>query len=125
MRLPEAFQTKRPLRFRDDGGYRILMMSDAHLKPGKEERLVVVVENLRKAMEADMGEAKAKGKLFEEMERAANYLESCEMVPMSVPPTAKIFAWRKLGEPPMDEVLRFARALAVKLESKLPKKEAQ
>ena len=38
MRLPDAFQTKHSLRFRQDGGYRILMMSDAHLKPGKEER---------------------------------------------------------------------------------------
>ncbi len=46
------------------------------------------------------------------------------MVSMNVPPTAKIFAWRKNAEPPMDEVLRFARALANKLESKLPKKEA-
>ncbi len=37
MPLPDAFATKRPLRFRPDGGYRILMMSDAHLKPGKEK----------------------------------------------------------------------------------------
>ena len=46
MRLPEAFQTRRPLRFRPDGGYRILMMSDAHLKPGKEERTLRAMETL-------------------------------------------------------------------------------
>ena len=91
-------------------------------KPGKEARLRAVVDGLRQAMGADFGDADARRRLFEEMERAANYLECCEMVPMSVPPTAKIFAWRKNAEPPMDEVLRFARALANKLESKLPKK---
>ena len=93
-------------------------------KPGKEERLVAIIGNLRKAMEGDMTQPKPRAHLFEEMERAANYLECCEMVSMNVPPTAKIFAWRKNAEPPMDEVLRFARALANKLESKLPKKEA-
>ena len=46
MRLPEAFQTRHPLRFRPDGGYRILMMSDAHLKPGKEERTLRAMETL-------------------------------------------------------------------------------
>lgn len=93
-------------------------------KPGKEERIVAIIGNLRKAMEGDMTQPKPRAHLFEEMERAANYLECCEMVSMNVPPTAKIFAWRKNSEPPMDEVLRFARALANKLESKLPKKEA-
>lgn len=93
-------------------------------KPGEEERLVAIIGNLRKAMEGDMTQPKPRAHLFEEMERAANYLECCEMVSMNVPPTAKIFAWRKNSEPPMDEVLRFARALADKLESKLPKKEA-
>ncbi len=46
MPLPEAFQTKRPLRVRPDGGYRILMMSDAHLKKDKEERTVRAIEKL-------------------------------------------------------------------------------
>ena len=91
-------------------------------KPGKEERLVAIIGNLRKAMEGDMTQPKPRAHLFEEMERAANYLECCELVSMNVPPTAKIFACRKNAEPPMDEVLRFARALANKLESKLPKK---
>lgn len=40
MPLPDAFQTKHPLRFRKDGGYRILMMSDAHHKPAQGARTV-------------------------------------------------------------------------------------
>ena len=80
-------------------------------KPGKEARLAAVVENLRAAMGG--GDAT---RLFEEMERAANYLESCELVPMSVPPTARIGAWRRMKNPPADEVKALAAALARKLE---------
>ncbi len=54
MRLPEAFQTKRPLRFRKDGGYRILMMSDAHLKPEKEERTIRAMETLIDGTKPDL-----------------------------------------------------------------------
>ncbi len=54
MRLPEAFQTKCPLRFRSDGGYRILMMSDSHLKPGKEERTLRAMETLIDAVRPDL-----------------------------------------------------------------------
>ena len=46
MRLPEALQTRRPLRFREDGGFRILMMSDAHLKQEKGELTVRAMEKL-------------------------------------------------------------------------------
>ena len=46
MPLPQSFETKRPLRFRADGGYRILMMSDAHLKPGKEAPTLRAMETL-------------------------------------------------------------------------------
>ncbi len=44
--MHDALQTKIPLSFREDGGYRILMMSDAHLKPGKEEPTVRAMEAL-------------------------------------------------------------------------------
>ena len=54
MRLPEAFRTKQPLRFREDGGYRILMMSDAHLKPGKEERTLRAMETLIDSTRPDL-----------------------------------------------------------------------
>ncbi len=38
MRLPDEYTPKIPLRFRKDGGFRILMMSDAHQKPGPDVR---------------------------------------------------------------------------------------
>ena len=38
MRLPEEYAPKYPLTFRKDGGFRILMMSDAHQKPGDDIR---------------------------------------------------------------------------------------
>ncbi len=40
MRLPDEFTPKIPLTFRSDGGFRILMMSDAHQKPGDDVRTV-------------------------------------------------------------------------------------
>ncbi len=40
MRLPDEFATKLPLTFRKDGGYRILMMSDAHQKPSADDRTI-------------------------------------------------------------------------------------
>lgn len=90
-------------------------------KPGKEHRLRAVVDGLRRAIGADLGDSNARRRLFAEMERTANYLESCDMVPMAIPPTARIEAWRKMDEPPVAEVLRFAEALAGKLEEALPK----
>ena len=54
MRLPEAFQTRRPLRFRKDGGYRILMMSDAHHKPAQGARTVRAMETLIDATKPDL-----------------------------------------------------------------------
>lgn len=54
MRLPEAFQTKRPLRFRKDGGYRILMMSDAHHKPNTGDRTIRAMETLIDGTKPDL-----------------------------------------------------------------------
>ncbi len=88
-----------------------VMVPARPVKPGKEARLDKVVATLREKI--DGGDAAA---LLEEMERAANYLEVCELVPMATPPTARIFAWRAMPEPPMDEVRGFARALANRLE---------
>ena len=88
-------------------------------KPGKEHRQWAVVDGLRRAMDADLDDNR--NRIFAEMERAANYLEACEMVPMAIPPTARIEAWRKMDEPPLAEVRDFAEALASKLEKALPK----
>jgi hypothetical protein len=89
-------------------------------KPGKAYRhLVPVVEKLRKAVDSVKGVSDKQGldQLFEEMERAANRLEACDEVPMAMPPTAKIMAWRKAETPPIDEICAFARMLADRLES--------
>ena len=40
MRLPEEFTPKCPLKLRKDGGFRVLMMSDAHQKPGDDVRTI-------------------------------------------------------------------------------------
>lgn len=48
-------------------------------------------------------------------ERAANLLECCDMIPMACPPTAKVFAWRKMENPPLNEIRSFAYDLALKL----------
>ncbi len=54
-------------------------------------------------------------KLLEACERAANLLECCDLVPMAVPPTAKIAAWRKMEKPPLAEIRAFAYDLAKRL----------
>lgn len=86
------------------------------VKPGKEDRLDAVIATLRGEIAKAGSNGKMHEKLFDGMERAANYLETCELVPMNVPPTARIDAWRKMDEPPVDKVRSFAAALAGKLE---------
>ena len=54
--------------------------------------------------------------LLEASEHAANLLECCELVPMAIPPTARIAAWRKMEKPPLAEIRRFAYELALELE---------
>lgn len=54
-------------------------------------------------------------KLLEACERAANLLECCDLVPMAIPPTAKIAAWRKIEKAPLAEIRAFAYDLALRL----------
>ena len=54
-------------------------------------------------------------KLLKACERAANLLECCDLVPMALPPTAKIAAWRKMERPPLAEIRAFAYDLALRL----------
>ena len=51
-------------------------------------------------------------RLLAACERAANLLECCDLVPMAVPPTAKIAAWRQMERPPLAEIRAFAYDLA-------------
>jgi len=53
----------------------------------------------------DRFDAKA---ILDACETAAYLLEAAELVPMVVPPTAKINAWRKMAKPPIDEIRPFA-----------------
>ncbi len=88
-------------------------------KPGKEERLAEVVSSLRSTIAAASGRAPAASavaELLEETERAANYLEACELVPMAIPPTARVLAWRASPHPPVAAIRRFAARLAAMLE---------
>ena len=53
--------------------------------------------------------------LLDASEFAANLLEGCDLIPMAVPPTARIAAWRKMEKPPLAELRRFAYELARQL----------
>ena len=54
--------------------------------------------------------------LLEASEHAANLLECCDLVPMAIPPTARIAAWRKMENPPWTDIRIFAYDLAKRLE---------
>lgn len=50
--------------------------------------------------------------LLDACEHAANLLEAGQLVPMQIPPTARIAAWRRMEKPPMADVKDFAFRLA-------------
>ena len=54
-------------------------------------------------------------KLLEVCEKMANILEGGQMVPMRIPPTARIAAWRKQEKPDEREIREFAYQLATLL----------
>jgi len=53
--------------------------------------------------------------LLDACEKVANLLESCDLVPMAVPPTARIKKWRKMEKPPVREIREFAFEIAEQL----------
>ena len=53
MRLPDEFTPKCPLTLRRDGGFRILMMSDAHQKPNTDDRTLRAMRSLIERTEPD------------------------------------------------------------------------
>ena len=78
------------------------------------------VEEIRKALTEHTSDAfdyrpSSVQELLEAAEHAANLLECCDLVPMAVPPTARIAAWRKMKNPPLAEIRRFAYELAQEL----------
>ena len=79
------------------------------------------VEKIRKALTEYTEDAfdyrpSSVKELLDASEHAANLLECCDLVPMAIPPTARIAAWRKMEKPPLAEIRRFAYELAKELE---------
>ena len=93
--------------------------------PNREGNAVRAVEAIRKALTDYTDDAfdyrpSDFGKLYEAAEFAANLLECCDMIPMAVPPTARILKWRHMtetGNPPkLAEVRAFVYDLAKTLQ---------
>ena len=53
MRLPEEFSSKLPLKFDKSGRFRILMMSDLHYAPDRDERTIRLMEMLLDSQKPD------------------------------------------------------------------------
>ncbi|MBR5752511.1 MAG: metallophosphoesterase family protein [Clostridia bacterium] len=53
MRLPDQYTSRIPLRFRPDGGFRILMMSDLHYALDRDERTIKAMELLLDSQKPD------------------------------------------------------------------------
>ncbi|MBE5787641.1 MAG: hypothetical protein E7324_08900 [Clostridiales bacterium] len=88
-------------------------------KPNRERHAFMALERLQKLL-SDCADAFEYGgfdviELLEVCEFMANLLESGQMVPMQVPPTARIYAWRKMEHPPVLEIKNFAYQLARQL----------
>ncbi len=93
--------------------------------PNREGQAEKAVQEIQAALNADKGtfgrppSAESMGKILDAAEYAANLLEAAQMVPMNVPPTAKILYWRNM--PPNQRNRAAIRKLAYKLELKLKK----
>ena len=93
--------------------------------PNREGQAEKAVQEIEEALRADKGtfgrppSAASMDKILNAAEYAANLLEAAQMVPMNVPPTAKIMYWRNL---PPDKRNRAAiRKLAYQLALELKK----
>jgi len=87
-------------------------------REGAGERALKAIEAALKDDQSTFGHAKTPtDKILDAAERAANLLEAAEMVPMYVPPTAQIKAWRE--QPPekrdRDAIRAFAYDLGLML----------
>ena len=90
--------------------------------PGLKGNVRKLADSLRAETAKDIATREEAHRLLEVMEKAANHLEACELVPMNVPPTARIMAWRNMNElPPLDEMRALAGELAAALEKALGK----
>lgn len=88
--------------------------------PNREHQAERAIRMIRDAMKDRRANGFARDQLdalaiLDACEYGANLLEAAELVPMAVPPTAKINAWRKREQPPIDEIRPFAFELAEQL----------
>lgn len=89
--------------------------------PDKEGYAVKALKNIEKALSQETESLRNKKNstdvILEAAEYCANLLESCEMVPMYIPPTAKIQAWREMDEKDrnLDEIRKFTYQLGLTL----------
>lgn len=92
--------------------------------PNREGHALKAIEAIKKALTEYTDDAfdyrpSDLENLLEAAEYAANLLECCDMIPMAVPPTARIIAWRKQiasgNKPSLGEIRAFAYDLALKL----------
>ncbi len=93
--------------------------------PNREGQAEKAVEEIQAALNEDKGtfgrppSEESMDKILEAAEYAANLLEAAQMVPMNVPPTAKILYWRNM--PPDKRDRAAIRKLAYQLELELKK----
>ncbi len=90
-------------------------------KPDREKQARSCIERLKKQLAdnnedvfAYREETKA-ADLLETMEEMANLLEAGQMVPMRIPPTAKVYAFERQKEPNLEELRAYAYELAKQL----------
>ena len=91
------------------------MMPEKPNREGCAERTLTELQKLLSDSSADVfrySESTGREELLEAMEMAANLLESAQMVPMRIPPTVKIRAWREEDHPDMEEIRGYAYELA-------------
>ena len=81
--------------------------SDVNQEGMADKAIAAADEALKRYVEAD--------ELLEAAEHVANLLEAGELVPMAVPPTAKIAAYRRAEEPDIMEIRGFLYDLVIKL----------
>lgn len=93
--------------------------------PNREGHAAKAVLEIQQALDEDKGtfgrppSEESMDKILDAAEYAANLLEAAQMVPMNVPPTAKILYWRNL--PPDKRNREAIRELAYQLEIELKK----
>lgn len=81
--------------------------SDVNQEGMADKAIAAANEALKRYVEAD--------ELLEAAEHVANLLEAGELVPMAVPPTAKIAAYRRAEKPDIMEIRGFLYDLVIKL----------